>query len=126
MGLSRFASAVSALLLTSVLALTGAAPAHAAGPATWRSVTPTRRASAPAATTPRPATAAGAPGPIPRCGPAAHAPSSFAFTACSGATTSDVVSTQLGPLTSATGLVSITVGGNDAGFGDVMSTCVLH
>ncbi|MGX4693100.1 SGNH/GDSL hydrolase family protein [Streptomyces sp. JNUCC 63] len=57
---------------------------------------------------------------------AAHAPSSFAFTACSGARTDDVLANQLGPLNSATALVSITVGGNDAGFSDVMTTCVLQ
>ncbi|MFF8969197.1 SGNH/GDSL hydrolase family protein [Streptomyces sp. NPDC014995] len=55
---------------------------------------------------------------------AAHAPSSFAFTACSGARTGDVLTGQLGPLNSSTGLVSVTVGGNDAGFADVMTTCV--
>ncbi len=54
----------------------------------------------------------------------AHAPSSFADTACSGAVTADVVNNQLGPLNSATGLVTITIGGNDAGFSDVMTTCV--
>ncbi|MDI3407278.1 SGNH/GDSL hydrolase family protein [Streptomyces cavernicola] len=55
-----------------------------------------------------------------------HAPSSFSFTACSGARTGDVISNQLGPLNSGTTLVSITVGGNDAGFADVMTTCVLQ
>jgi lysophospholipase L1-like esterase len=54
----------------------------------------------------------------------AHAPSSFADTACSGAVTTDVTNSQLGPLNSSTGLVSITIGGNDAGFSDVMTTCV--
>ncbi|MFD7612157.1 SGNH/GDSL hydrolase family protein [Streptomyces sp. NPDC059828] len=57
---------------------------------------------------------------------AAHSPSSFAFTACSGARTSDVIANQLGPVTSATDLVSISIGGNDAGFADVMTTCVLQ
>ncbi|MBW5485280.1 SGNH/GDSL hydrolase family protein [Streptomyces bambusae] len=57
---------------------------------------------------------------------AAHAPQSFAFTACSGARTDDVRASQLGPLNSGTDLVSITVGGNDAGFADVMTTCVLQ
>ncbi|MGW0084876.1 SGNH/GDSL hydrolase family protein [Streptomyces sp. NPDC003393] len=57
---------------------------------------------------------------------AAHSPSSFAFTACSGARTDDVLANQLGPLDSATSLVSITIGGNDAGFADVMTTCVLQ
>ncbi|WP_075779453.1 SGNH/GDSL hydrolase family protein [Streptomyces acidiscabies] len=55
---------------------------------------------------------------------AAHSPASFTFAACSGATTSDVLSGQLGGLNSATGLVSISIGGNDAGFADVMTTCV--
>jgi hypothetical protein len=57
---------------------------------------------------------------------AAHSPSTFDFTACSGARTGDVLSGQLGPLSAATGLVSISIGGNDAGFSDVMTTCVLQ
>ncbi|WP_405874533.1 MULTISPECIES: SGNH/GDSL hydrolase family protein [unclassified Streptomyces] len=57
---------------------------------------------------------------------AAHAPSTFDFTACSGARTGDVLASQLGPLSTATGLVSISIGGNDAGFADVMTTCVLQ
>ncbi|MGW0413801.1 SGNH/GDSL hydrolase family protein [Streptomyces collinus] len=56
---------------------------------------------------------------------AAHRPSSFAFTACNGARTKDVLAGQLGPLGPRTGLVSITVGGSDAGFGRVMATCVI-
>ncbi|GHH75042.1 lipase 1 [Streptomyces sulfonofaciens] len=62
----------------------------------------------------------------PRLWASAHSPSSFDFTACSGARTDDVVAGQLGPLGPGTGLVSITVGGNDAGFADVMTTCVLQ
>ncbi|MFC3572351.1 SGNH/GDSL hydrolase family protein [Streptomyces yaanensis] len=57
---------------------------------------------------------------------AAHAPSSFTFTACNGARTSDVMAGQLGALSTRTGLVSITVGGSDSGFSDVMMTCVLR
>lgn len=57
---------------------------------------------------------------------ASHSPSSFDFTACSGARTGDVLAGQLGPLSSSTGLVSISIGGNDAGFADVMTTCVLE
>ena len=45
--------------------------------------------------------------------------------ACSGATTVTVLSSQLSALSSATTLVSITVGGNDVGFSSVMETCVL-
>jgi lysophospholipase L1-like esterase len=57
---------------------------------------------------------------------AAHSPSSFVFAACSGARTGDVVSGQLSALSSATTLVSISIGGNDAGFADTMTTCVLQ
>jgi lysophospholipase L1-like esterase len=55
----------------------------------------------------------------------AHAPASFSFVACSGATTGSVVSSQLSTLSGAITLVSITVGGNDVGFSSVMETCVL-
>jgi lysophospholipase L1-like esterase len=54
-----------------------------------------------------------------------HAPASYTFVACAGATTSTVISGQLSALSSATTLVSITVGGNDVGFSSVMQTCVL-
>ncbi|RFU87275.1 SGNH/GDSL hydrolase family protein [Streptomyces triticagri] len=57
---------------------------------------------------------------------AANSPASFDFTACSGAVTSDVVNNQLGPVNSGTSLVSLSIGGNDAGFADVMTTCVLQ
>jgi lysophospholipase L1-like esterase len=57
---------------------------------------------------------------------AANSPTSFAFVACSGATTSSVISRQLGALRPSTTLVTITVGGNDVGFASVMQTCVLQ
>ncbi|MGK4579561.1 SGNH/GDSL hydrolase family protein [Kitasatospora sp. HPMI-4] len=55
----------------------------------------------------------------------AHAPSSFSFVACSGATTSTVLSSQISALNSSTAEVSITVGGNDVAFASTMQTCVL-
>ena len=55
----------------------------------------------------------------------AHSPASFSFDACSGAVTSDVLSGQLGSLNADTTLVSISIGGNDAGFVDVMIDCTL-
>ncbi|CCH29232.1 SGNH/GDSL hydrolase family protein [Actinosynnema sp. NPDC047251] len=67
------------------------------------------------------------------CGrsPAAH-PELFAaarglslvFAACTGATTVEVVE-QTSRITPETSLVTVTVGGNDAGFADVMKTCAL-
>lgn len=56
---------------------------------------------------------------------AANQPASYTSVACSGATTSTVISSQLSALSSATTLVSVTVGGNDVGFSSVMETCVL-
>ena len=54
-----------------------------------------------------------------------HAPSAFAFVACSGAVTSDVLASQVSAITPDTELVTISVGGNDAGFADVMTDCNL-
>lgn len=51
---------------------------------------------------------------------------SLTFAACSGAKTSDVINTQLGSLNSSTSLVTITIGGNDAGFSSVMTSCALY
>ena len=56
----------------------------------------------------------------------AHSSITFTDEACSGAKTSDVISSQLGALSSSTNLVSITIGGNDAGFSTVMEDCVLE
>jgi lysophospholipase L1-like esterase len=55
----------------------------------------------------------------------AHGPASYTSVACSGATTADVLSSQISAVTSSTTLVSITIGGNDVGFSNVMETCVL-
>ncbi|SDD60965.1 SGNH/GDSL hydrolase family protein [Actinokineospora iranica] len=53
----------------------------------------------------------------------AHAPSSFAFVACSGNTTSDLTANQISAVTSNTSLVTVSIGGNDAKLGDVMWDC---
>jgi lysophospholipase L1-like esterase len=51
---------------------------------------------------------------------------SLSFQACSGATTTEVNQKQLGTLTSGTSLVTITIGGNDAGFSNVIINCALY
>jgi lysophospholipase L1-like esterase len=48
---------------------------------------------------------------------------SLNFRACSGAKVSDVTNTQLSALGSGTAYVTISVGGNDAGFTSVITTC---
>ncbi|OZV84808.1 lipase [Micromonospora echinospora] len=53
-------------------------------------------------------------------------PASYKSVACSGATTTSVINTQLSALTSTTTLVSVQVGGNDVGFANIMTTCVLY
>ena len=56
---------------------------------------------------------------------AASNATSFTFAACSGATTPQVISSQLSSLSSSTTLVSVTTGGNDVGFSNIMETCIL-
>lgn len=46
------------------------------------------------------------------------------FRACSGATTGSVLRSQLGTFPSNTRLVTISIGGNDAGFIDVIQSCL--
>ena len=53
-----------------------------------------------------------------------HSVNSFTFVACSGAVTSDVLNGQIGSLSADTNFVTITIGGNDAGFSDVMIACI--
>lgn len=54
-----------------------------------------------------------------------HAPRTFVSVACAGATTTDVLADQVSALTVGTRLVTITVGGNDAGFGETVVTCTI-
>jgi lysophospholipase L1-like esterase len=50
----------------------------------------------------------------------------LSFKACSGAKTGDVNSKQLGTLSGTTALVTISIGGNDAGFSNVIINCALY
>jgi GDSL-like Lipase/Acylhydrolase family len=54
----------------------------------------------------------------------AHPGTSLSFVACSGAKTSDLLANQLGAVTGAT-LVSMTIGGNDIGFANLIYQCTL-
>lgn len=134
MKLSRITAYMSSLLLAIAFALTGATAAHADQSAGQRAA-----ASGYVALGDSYSSGVGAGNydsgsgnckrstrAYPALWAAAHSPASFNFVACSGARTGDVLTNQLGPLGSGTGLVSITIGGNDAGFADVMTTCVLQ
>jgi lysophospholipase L1-like esterase len=50
---------------------------------------------------------------------------SLVFAACSGAKTGDVLSRQVSSLTTSTAIATITIGGNDAGFSEVITQCAL-
>jgi lysophospholipase L1-like esterase len=52
-------------------------------------------------------------------------PKSFTNLACSGAVTSDVINFQAPFISSSTDLVTITIGGNDAGFAPIVISCTL-
>lgn len=54
-----------------------------------------------------------------------RAGTSLVFAACSGAKTGDVLSRQVSSLTASTAIVTITIGGNDAGFSEVITQCAL-
>ncbi|WP_308819748.1 SGNH/GDSL hydrolase family protein [Pseudonocardia alni] len=54
---------------------------------------------------------------------ARHDPASFVSVACSGATSGEVIARQVRTVSADTTLVTITVGGNDTGFGPVLAAC---
>jgi len=56
---------------------------------------------------------------------AANHPASYRLVACSGATTDTLRATQLSALDSRADLVSLTIGGNDAGFAPAVLTCTV-
>src|SRR3954468_10944347 len=53
----------------------------------------------------------------------AHPTWTFVHAACSGATTSSLLSSQVSSVTADTNWVTYTIGGNDAGFSSVITTC---
>lgn len=56
---------------------------------------------------------------------AANIGATLTFAACLGARVSDVLNTQLGSLSATTAYVTVSVGGNDAGFTSVITQCAL-
>ena len=52
-----------------------------------------------------------------------HPNTTLNFQACSGAKTGDVLANQVGALNTSTNIVTITIGGNDAGFSSVITKC---
>lgn len=124
MRLTKSLAAVSALILALIAAILGTGPANAAGPSyvalgdSYSAGNGAGNYDGNSGDCHRSFSA------YPYLWKNQHAPSSFADTSCSGAVTTDVTNYQLGPLSSATALISLTIGGNDAGFADVMTVCV--
>ena len=54
-----------------------------------------------------------------------RANTSLDFAACSGATTQDLLANQISHVTSSTTIVTLTIGGNDIGFADLIYQCTL-
>jgi lysophospholipase L1-like esterase len=50
---------------------------------------------------------------------------SLTFVACSGATTNDLMANQIGSVTGTTTIVTVTIGGNDIGFSNLIVQCTL-
>src|ERR1044072_930765 len=61
----------------------------------------------------------------PRLVAAHRAGTSLTCRACSGATTRSLRADQTGSLSSATNIVTVTIGGNDAGFASIVTQCAL-
>lgn len=55
-----------------------------------------------------------------------HRKWSLDFEACSGATSEDVVNNQLGSLSADTSYVTVSMGGNDVGFADLIMNCATY
>jgi lysophospholipase L1-like esterase len=113
---------VSVLVTSSVLSLALAAPAQAASTIDYVALGDSYSSGV------------GAPGQSGTClrsnnsyGPrwaAANSPASFQFLACGGAVTDDVRNNQVPAMRAGADLVSITIGGNDAGFAPTVLTCL--
>jgi hypothetical protein len=54
-----------------------------------------------------------------------HTMGTFDFVACSGAKTSDLIANQLSHLSTSTNLVTMTIGGNDIGFANLIQQCTV-
>jgi lysophospholipase L1-like esterase len=126
MRLTRLVATLSALPLFAALTLWGTSSADAVGPPGYVALGDSYSAGVGAGgTIASSGSCRRSTNAYPQLWAARTAPASFGFPACDGATTTDVLNGQLGQLSSATDLVSVTVGGDDAGFADVMTTCAV-
>jgi lysophospholipase L1-like esterase len=123
--MSRRTTVLACLVSTTLLSIVAATPAAAAPPSEWNYVALGDSYSS----------GVGAPGQIGLClrsphsypglWKAANDPASYRSVACGGATTDTLRSSQLSALGSGTDLVTLTIGGNDAGFAPTVLTCLV-
>jgi len=119
-------AAVGAVLVGAVATLLAAVPAHAANPVAYVAMGDSYSAGVGAGGyTPSSGTCMRSPRSYTALWAGSHTVASFTSVACNGATTTDVLNNQLGALSGNTTMVTITVGGNDAGFVEVITTCLL-
>ncbi|MEV6595795.1 SGNH/GDSL hydrolase family protein [Actinoplanes sp. NPDC051346] len=119
--LSVFACLVTSILLT----VATAAPAAASPPSAWDYIAMGDSYSSGVGTSGQSGSCLRSPNAYPGLWDAANDPASYRSVACSGATTSSLRSTQLSALSTGTDLVTVTIGGNDAGFASTVITCTL-
>src|SRR6195952_5649682 len=115
-----FAISCVAVLLTAFVA----APAHAAPPG-YAALGDSYSSGLGAGTSYSGGSCELSSGAFPALWNAAHTDVPFKQLACAGATTADVSKQAVGILPG-TGLVSVTAGGNDVGFTNIMTTCALQ
>ncbi|MFI5491544.1 SGNH/GDSL hydrolase family protein [Actinoplanes sp. NPDC051859] len=119
-------NSVFACLVTSVLlTVATATPAAAAPPSEWDYIAMGDSYSSGVGTSGQSGSCLRSPNAYPGRWNTANDPASYRLVACSGATTSSLRSSQLSALTTSTDLVSVTIGGNDAGFASTVITCTL-
>src|SRR3954447_3286071 len=122
--MSRRLTALACLVTTSLLTLFGATPAVAASKyATTDYVALGDSYSSGVGSPGQVGFCLRSPNGYPGQWAAANSPKSFTNLACSGATTTDVLGSQVPLLSSGADLISITIGGNDAGFAPTVLSC---
>jgi lysophospholipase L1-like esterase len=124
--MSRRTTVLACLVTSTLLSVIAAAPAAAASPRSeWDYVALGDSYSAGVGAPGQSGLCLRSPNGYPGRWNAANDPASYRSVACAGATTDTLRATQLSALTSGTDLVTLTIGGNDAGFAPAVITCTV-
>ena len=124
--MSRRTTVLASLVFSTLLTVLTAAPAAAASaPAQWDYVALGDSYSSGVGAPGQSIVCLRSPNGYPGLWAAANDPKSYRSVACGGATTDTLRATQIPALSPTTDLVSLTIGGNDAGFAPAVITCTL-